>query len=591
MKFRKSIIILLLVTLLVGLVACKKNDNSGEKLAGLNPGTYEAIGKGNNGDILVEVSFDQESILDVKVKDHNETEGIGNKPIDLLPLQIVENQSILIDTIAGATMTSNGILEGVKDCILQAGGKVENFEKELDKIGKKSEKELTTDILVIGGGGTGLSAAASAKENGASVIVLEKLANVGGSTALSGGGISATGTRFQKELGIEDSKDLWKDLWMKRQATSNPKSIYPDYERVDKFMDQAVDTTHWLVDKIGHKYSSVEGFGFDPFPRLHFPEGGMGSVITGNIENYLKENSVDILTETEAKELIIDEKGRVVGAIAEDRENIFKITAKKVILASGGFAKNEELLKRFIPEMEGTSDLSAASVGSTGDGIIMAENIGADLYEEAWVIGLGITSKIKELSILDWDTTKILVNRRGERFFNEASHYAIVTNKVAEEKGAWMILDSKGGSKETMDLIDSLVDDKELFKGESIEELAGKINIERDKFKSTVDEFNLACEKGVDEFEKDKEMLVPIKTGPYYGVRMYPKTMGTFGGVKTDDNFRVLKKDGSIIENLYAGGECSNKIYYNQVYMSGSAVQLALTSGRISGEHAAKSLK
>lgn len=591
MKFRKSIIILLLVTLIVGLVACKKNDNSGEKLAGLNPGTYEAIGKGNNGDILVEVSFDQESILDVKVKDHNETEGIGNKPIDLLPLQIVENQSILIDTIAGATMTSNGILEGVKDCILQAGGKVENFEKELDKIGKKSEKELTTDILVIGGGGTGLSAAASAKENGASVIVLEKLANVGGSTALSGGGISATGTRFQKELGIEDSKDLWKDLWMKRQATSNPKSIYPDYERVDKFMDQAVDTTHWLVDKIGHKYSSVEGFGFDPFPRLHFPEGGMGSVITGNIENYLKENSVDILTETEAKELIIDEKGRVVGAIAEDRENIFKITAKKVILASGGFAKNEELLKRFIPEMEGTSDLSAASVGSTGDGIIMAENIGADLYEEAWVIGLGITSKIKELSILDWDTTKILVNRRGERFFNEASHYAIVTNKVAEEKGAWMILDSKGGSKETMDLIDSLVDDKELFKGESIEELAGKINIERDKFKSTVDEFNLACEKGVDEFEKDKEMLVPIKTGPYYGVRMYPKTMGTFGGVKTDDNFRVLKKDGSIIENLYAGGECSNKIYYNQVYMSGSAVQLALTSGRISGEHAAKSLK
>lgn len=591
MKFRKSIILLLLVTLLVGLVACKKNDNSGENLAGLNPGTYEAIGKGNNGDILVEVSFDQESILEVKVKDHNETEGIGNKPIDLLPLQIVENQSILIDTIAGATMTSNGILEGVKDCILQAGGKVENFEKELGKIGKKSEKELTTDILVIGGGGTGLSAAASAKENGASVIVLEKLANVGGSTALSGGGISATGTRFQKELGIEDSKDLWKDLWMERQETSNQKSIYPDYERLDKFMDQAVDTTHWLVDKIGHKYSSVEGFGFDPFPRLHFPEGGMGSVITGNIENYLKENSVDILTETEAKELIIDEKGQVIGAIAEDRENIFKITSKKVILASGGFAKNEELLKRFIPEMEGTSDLSAASVGSTGDGIIMAENIGADLYDEAWVIGLGITSKIKELSILDWDTTKILVNRRGERFFNEASHYAIVTNKVAEENGAWMILDSKGGSKETMDLIDSLVDEKELFKGESIEELAGKINIETDKFKSTIDEFNLACEKGVDKFEKNKEMLVPIKTGPYYGVRMYPKTMGTFGGVKTDDNFRVLKKDGSIIENLYAGGECSNKIYYNQVYMSGSAVQLALTSGRISGEHAAKSLK
>lgn len=596
MKIKSLLSMILCFVLVLGIVGCTKgtptdglNDN-GEGT--FKPGTYTATAKGNNGDVTVEVVFDENSIVSVTVKEHEETPGLSDMPIERIPNGIVEGQTLLVDTVAGATMTSNAILTAVEDCIKQAGGDVSAFKTVSGSDDtKKTETELTTDIVVVGGGGTGLAAAASAYENGADVIVLEKLAAVGGSTALSGGGISATGTRFQEELGIKDTKESWMGLWKERQGTSNPNGKYPDYDRVDKFMDEAVVTTHWLVDTVKHKYGKIEGFGFDPVERLHFPEEGNGSAITGNIENYLTEKGVKIITETKATELITGENGDIVGVIAEGKDGIIKINAKKVILASGGFAKNEELLSRFIPEMAGTAELSAASVGSTGDGIIMAEDVGAALYEEPWVIGLGITTVIPELKILDWDSSKILVNEKGERFFNEASHYAIVTNKVSEQEKVWMIIDSKEVNENVVELFKNALPNVEIAAGNTIEELAKEMGASADSLTNTITKFNKAYETGKDEFGKAKEMIVPVIEGPYYALRFYPKTMGTFGGVKTDEYYRVLKEDGSVINNLYAGGECSNKIMYNQVYMSGSAVQLALTSGRISGEHAAQSIK
>lgn len=596
MNFKKILSLTLVLLLIVGIVGCTKavdNAPSGNSENAIyKAGTYTAAAKGHNGDVTVEVTFDDNSIVSVKVKEHDETAGISDTPIERIPGEIVKDQTLAIDTVSGATFTSNAILVAVEDCVKQAGGDIDSLKAKGDKqdnIGK--ETELTTDIVVVGGGGTGLAAAASAVENGAEVILLEKLAALGGSTALSGGGISATGSRFQEELGIKDTKESWMELWKERQSTSNPDSKYPDYNRVDKFMDEAIKTTHWLVDNMKHKYGKIEGFGFDPVPRLHFAEGGNGSVLTGNIETFITENGVKILTETAATELITDSNGDVVGVIAEGKDGKIKINAKKVILAAGGFAKNEELLSRLVPKMAGTADLSAATVGATGDGIIMAEKVGAALYEEPWVIGLGITTLVPELRILDWDSSKILVNEKGERFFNEASHYAIVTNEVADEDEVWMLVDSKESNAKATELFKTALPNDEIAMGETISDLAKSMGISADTLTNTIDIFNKGCGTGIDEYGKMKEMLSPVSTGPYYALKFYPKTMGTFGGVKTDDMYRVLKEDGSIINNLYAGGECSNKILYNQVYMSGSAVQLALTSGRISGEHAAKSIK
>ncbi|MCK9444499.1 MAG: FAD-dependent oxidoreductase [Tissierellaceae bacterium] len=600
MKYKKLISLLLIAMLIVGIMGCSKEEpavtpdvpvGSMDSGTTFSPGTYTSAAPGKNGDVTVEVTFDEKSIVSVLVKEHSETEGIGDTPIERLPKTIVEEQSLEVDIVSGATMTSNAILAAVEDCVKQAGGDVNALKGKEKSDDASTETELTTDIVIVGAGGTGLAAAASAHENGADVIVLEKLAVTGGSTSFSGGGISATGTRFQEELGIKDTKESWMKLWKERQATSNPDGKYPDYTLVDRFMDEAIKTTHWLVDVVKHAYGKIEGFGFDPVERLHFPVDGGGSVLTTNIEKHLKENNVKIMTETKGTELITNESGDVIGVMTEGVNGKIKINAKKVILATGGFAKSEELLERFIPEMAGTAEMSAATPGATGDGILMAEKVGAALYEEPWVIGLGIGSRIPEFGILDWDVSKILVNESGERFFNEADHYSIVTNNVAAQEKAWMIVDSKEANANAVELFKANSASEEIATGNTIEELANSMGVAVDSLVSTVDKFNKAYETGKDEFGKDKSMIVPLVEGPYYALRYYPKTMGTFGGVKTDEYYRVLREDGSIINNLYAGGECSNKVLYNQVYMSGSAVQLAVTSGRISGEHAAKSIK
>ncbi len=459
----------------------------------------------------------------------------------------------------------------------------------------RSGTEMTTDVVVIGAGGTGLAAAASAHEQGAAVIVLEKLPFAGGSTALSGGGISATGTRFQVAEGIEDTKQSWMDLWVERQAVGNPDGMYPDYDRVDEFMDEAVVTTEWLVDYIGHEYGFIAGFGLDPVRRLHFSKTdgtvGGGAALTANIDRFLRDEGVQILTETPARELITDDDGNVVGVVAENSDGEMVIHAKKVILATGGYAQSEDLLERFIPEVAGSTELSAAAVGTTGDGIVMAEAVGAALYEEPWDIGLGTASKIDNTDSIMMDWSKVYVNSKGERFTNEQVHYAIATNEIIDAEEPWLIFDSSEANSELVAAVEAALPTEEAVKGGSFEELARMMGVPVGAFVGTMATFNAGVKSGNDGMGKDPEFLVAVDTAPYYALKIYPKTMGTFAGVKTDELFRVVREDGSVINNLYAGGEMANKVLYNRVYMSGSAVQFALTSGRLAGKHAALNLE
>lgn len=597
-KFRIVLSILLIMSMLLGIAGCtaaEKPDNTQNENAVYKAGTYTATAKGHNGDVKVEVVFNDTSIVSVKVLEHAETGGIGDIAIERISGEIVSGQTLAVDSVTGATYTSDAILAAVEDCVKQAGGNVDDLKKGGGTGTAGEEKELTTDIVVVGAGGTGLSAAASAYENGADVIVLEKLAITGGSTALSGGGIAATDTKFQRELGITDTKQSWMELWKERQATSNPDSIYPDYDRVDKFMDEAVVTTEWLVDYVGHKYGSIEGYGVDYVKRLHFPaevDGKKsGAAFIQSIENFVRKNNIDIMTETKATELITNENGDVTGVVAEGKDGKVTIHAKKVILAAGGFAKNDELLERLAPKLAGTAALSAASAGSTGDGILMAEKIGAALYEDPWSIGLSFGAKVDGTAGLAWDWTKVYVNETGERFVNEETHYAIITNIVAEQETPWLILDSSEANAATVELLEAAMSGGEVAKGETYEELGTAMGVPGETLAKTMADYNEGAKTGTDSLGKSSNFLVPMEKAPYYALKIYPKTMGTFGGVKTNENYQVLREDGSIINNLYAGGECANRVLYNQVYMSGSAVQFAATSGRISGAHAAQSLK
>lgn len=591
----KVLSLLLCLAMVFSLVACSQT-TSGQEKAIYKAGSYTATAKGNNGDVTVEVKFNDMAIESVKVVNHSETAGLSDAPIQRIPEAVVKGQTLTVDTVAGASNTSMAILAAIEDCVKQAGGDVAALKANVaTNSDAKKDIELTTDVVVIGAGGTGLAAAVSAQQNGADVIVLEKLATVGGSTALSGGGISATGTKFQKEQGIEDTKESWMKLWKERQATSNPTSIYPDYNRVDKFMDEAIVTTEWLVDYIGHEYASIAGFGLDPVKRLHFAKSDAtikgGTSLIQNIEKFANEKGIKIMLETPAKELLTDSNGSVVGVMAENKDGKVTVRAKKVIIAAGGFAKSEELLERLAPKVAGTSQLSAASVGSTGDGIIMAEKLGAALYEDPWVIGLGISSKVPGTGSLMMDWTKMYVNGKGERFTNEQMHYAIATNKLIESDATWLILDSSEANAKLVAAAEAAMSTGEVVKADNFEALAAAMGVSADTFAKTMSTYNKGTKTGKDAMGKEKEYLVAVEKTPYYAIKMYPMTMGTFGGIKTDENFQVLRADGSVINNLYAGGESANRVMYNQVYMSGSAVQFALTSGRISGEHAAKNLK
>lgn len=567
---------------------------AGEKAA-YKAGSYKETVKGHNGDMEIEVVFTQDKIAEVKILKHVETAGISDPARATIPSEIVARQSLAIDTVGGATVSSSAILKAVEQAAVKAGADIEKLkQKQQGSEAPKQDVVLETDIVIVGGGGAGLAAAASAHEGGAKVMVLEKLAQVGGSTALSGGGISAPGTRFQKEKGIKDTKKAWMDLWKERQGTSNPNGKYPDYDFVDKFMDEAIITTEWLVDYVKHEYGSVAGFGMDPVERLHFPvakDGASGgSVLTTNIKNFLDGENVEVLTETKAMELIVDAAGNVSGVIAEGKDGKVTVNAKKVILAAGGFAKNDQLLERFVPKAKGTADLSYAGAGSSGDGILMAEKAGAAVYEEPWVIGLGIATRVPDTRSLMMDWSKLYVNNEGERFTSEQVHYAIATNQVMEQEGTWVVMDSAEENKALIEAMEKVMPSEEAVKADTPEELAKAMGVPEKTFAGTLKTYNEGASKGEDALGKSKDFLKAVGKAPYYAVKAYPLTMGTFGGVKTNDSFQVVKADGSVIENLYATGENANKRLYNQVYMSGSAVQFALTSGRIAGQHAAEAL-
>ncbi|WP_426351181.1 FAD-dependent oxidoreductase [Alloiococcus sp. CFN-8] len=589
---RKIFCALLCIFMTIGLAACSQSGAEGAYKAG----TYKATEKGHNGEIEIQVKFDKDAILEVKPLEHSESAGLGDVAMEKISKEVVEGQTLAVDTVSGATVSSKAILAAIEDCVEQAGGDVAALKAKTGAGDKnQTEEEITTDVVVIGAGGSGLSAATSARQNGAEVIVLEKQATIGGSTALSGGAIGATGTKFQKEQGIEDSKENWMSLWKERQATSNPDSKYPDYNFVDYFMDEAVKTTEWLVDYVGHKYVSIIGFGMDPAERLHFPFSDEttkgGTSLINNIEGFAVGEGVKVLTERPATELIVDEDGNVTGVISEGKNGKLTVHAKKVILAAGGYAKNEELLERFIPEAAGTSELSAAAAGSTGDGMLMAEKVGATFYEDPWVIGLGVASKLEGTASLMMDWSKVYVNGNGERFTNEQIHYAIASNKLLEQDKTWVIIDSTEANEALVQALEGQLSTGEVVKADTFEALAKAMEVPEENFLKTMETYNEGAKNGKDALGKEKEYLVAVEKAPYYALKLYGKTMGTFAGVKTNESFQVLKEDGSIINNLYAVGENANKVLYNQVYMTGSSIQFALTSGRIAGEHAANSLK
>lgn len=574
--------------------------------AEMKPGTYEIVTRGNNGPLTVTTTLGKHSIENVVVGENFETDYIALQPMKDVAAKIVADQTLSVDTVSGATRSTTALLRAVGEAVEKAGGDTADFTKDTTPIDPNTLplSSVETDVVVVGAGGTGMAAAARAAELGAKVVVLEKMGLIGGSSALSGGAIAAAGSKAQARAGIDDTPEAFAKLWLDDQKSSVPggEDGYPEIERVKALARESAATVDWLEGTVGLRFAKPRPFGFGGPERAHapaaspVPENGRGSTAGGGayvisaLKKYTDARGVPVRTNTAAYELMTNAAGDVTGVRAHDGKNRYEFKAKAVVLATGGFARNVEMLVERAPRWVTFTDWTASAKGSTGDGLRMALDAGAAEAKDSWMIGLYLVPKYPILASTytskDKYKDRVFVNERGERFVDESRPY--VTDPAAMQGQVWAIVD--GSNPKKTEILKRYLTYDVAVHGESWSELGRRMALTNPSaLEKTMNTYNADCEKGRDSaFGKDPAYMKPFTTGPFFAVRVLPGTGGTIGGVVTNERFQVLRPDGSVIKGLYAGGEMANRPFYDRVYTSGTGLAVAYTSGRIAGENAAR---
>ena len=556
------------------------------------PGTYTATAKGKIADITVEVTFTENAIADVKVVAHNETLGLGygvsTAPIDMFPGQIVENQTLAVDAVTNATVTGNAILAAVADAVKQAGGDAEVLKTAEAKVAGE-EIVYDVEVVVVGAGAAGLSAALAAQEMNANVLVLEKGGITGGSTVRSGGKILAAGTPWQEKQGYTDSAEMMYEYLM-----SFDRDDIMNEELVMTFSKGSAENLQWLEDR-GVQVQDVEYIHSALTPwRVHNTMGGGGQTsghggqITAPLTNRYEGNGGKIVYNCRATELITNESGTVVGvkAVMTDGTPV-TVNAKSVILATGGYAKNEEMLDKyedFLPNnLYGTVPNTCE-----GDGLVMATAIGAKNFDAP---GLQLVYVSYDCYCGINEESGLIVSEDGLRVVDEYTYQSHVATALADAKSTcgYYIAAKKGGyAVEPYPMIQWGVTMEHVPHAATIGELAEKIGVDKAALEATVARYNELCAKGVDEdFGKPAQYMIPVEGDEYYAFRMTPGTSVTFGGLEIDVNARVLDTNNQPIPGLYAAGEVAFTGLFDAEYpCCGMAIGSAVYYGRIAAESA-----
>ena len=479
--------------------------------------------------------------------------------------------------------------------------------------------ELTAELVVIGGGGAGLSAAVAAAEKGAHVIVLEKR-GLGGNSAIAFG-IFAAESPTQKRLDIDCSRDeLFKQAMEFAHWRINPRLVRA-------IIDKSGDTIRWLEEK-GLEFDCIPYFHYpgQRVPTWHVPDGGGAELIKVLGQN-CKDLGVQLFRQTPAKKILTSTKGEVTGVLAKRKGEKFIINTKSVIIATGGFGGNKKLLKKYCPEYR--DNVVCFGLLHKGDGLVMANEIGAAneglgmlMLSGPITLGnidltIGSPPHTKQVTLyfsIVMEPNTIWVNKMGTRFIDESichdhhlsSHavarqpegisYTVFDDKVmqamvAEKENPELKLKNfRGGPRRlTGEEAETIKDPLQMF--DSLDELAHWMGADPKVLKATVDEYNASCDQGYDPvFAKEQKYLQPLRTPPYYAVRWYPTFPNTAGGIKINEHMEVLDKQDNPIPGVYAAGVDTggwvSETYF--IKLSGFAFGYAVNSGRISGENAAR---
>lgn len=604
---KRILLICLVFILSFSLVACGKpaEETSNEKEQAssseiqFTPGKYEGSAEGHNGSIKLEVEVTKDKIASINVLSSEETKHLAEPVFTEMAAKIIEDQSLSVDTVTGATITSNAFISAISNAVKEANVDPQLLRKDTKKEVSTETVELNSDVVVVGGGSAGISAALSAEQKGLSVILLEKNAMFGGHTALSGGLTLVTGSKLQEKLGVTDDtvQKAYDDMFKNGGEKSVP-------ELLMLYSENMGVATDWSVDYIGAPIpDKLTKLGENSVDRGLFYEGGGAGLIDAMVKK-LKETKVESYLNTKATSLLTD-NGEVVGVEAEGKDGTkYKITAKSVVLAAGGYAGNKEML----PDTLENAVYYGASL-SQGEGITMAEAVGADTvnmgYVELFENGVewhpGIAKSTYNGSMAAWTVSGILVDLNGKRVVNERGPgISIVKQQEVQPNGMlYLFMDQStfdvfkekiGGTGISQEMLEKWLENNgtkgPIFAhGDTVEDVAKIVGVDANGLKETIEKYNGFVEKGKDEdFDRPADFLSkPIGDGPYYLVEQRPRYATTLGGLLINTDLQVMNKEKQPIKGLYAVGDTAGGVRGDDS-VPGADVGWAITSGYLIGE-------
>ncbi|QQO09255.1 flavocytochrome c [Breznakiella homolactica] len=440
------------------------------------------------------------------------------------------------------------------------------------------------DVIIIGAGGAGLSAAVSAKQAGASVVVFEKMAMVGGNTLRATGGINAAGTSFQAKAGITDSPDLFYADTMKGGYEKNDPAL------VRVLAEKSASSIDWLT-KMGADLSDVGRLAGASVNRAHRPTGGakVGPEIASTLDNEVeKVLGISVYKRTEVTDLIV-KNGAVTGvSVTASNGKNYQVNGKAVVLATGGFGANNEMAASLVPSLRGFATTNQP--GATGDGIVMAEKIGAALVDMAEIQTHPTYAPDKEMiTEAVRGNGAILVNKKGSRFIDELKTRDVVSAAILDQDGksAYLVFDDS--VRKSLKAIEDYVKLGAVIEGATPEALAAAINADPVTLTATLNTYNQAVASKNDSQFGRSDLPRALSTAPYYAIEVLPAVHHTMGGVKIDTETRVISTAGKPIPGFYAAGEVTGGVHGGN-RLGGNALADIVTFGRIAGNSAAKGL-
>lgn len=545
------------------------------------PGTYEGEAIGRNGPVKVQVTVAKDRIESIRVVSHNESAGLSDAPINTLPKTIVDKQSLAVDVFSGATFSSKAVIGAVENALKKATKDIKPLLiAPAVTAAVKPPKDETVDVLVVGSGISGMVAGITAAEKGSNVLIIEKQGMLGAGDSMNiSTGITAGGSRLIKQLGIENAtaKD-YADFLVKQAAT---KKVPINEKNVRTYAMRGGELVDWLMDL---------GVPFGRFQKdkwFHITKDGSapGPHIVRALSKKIADDNINYRLNSQVVDLLMKD-GKVVGATVKSGAGSYKVNAKAVVMATGGFSASHELVKKWAPEWVGRPTTGAVSL--TGDGILMAQKVGAQTVAmqeiKANYLCHPLTAR-DGVSLTAITPYNILINHEGKRFVDEG-HASInfKSRAMMKQTGheAYAIVDQT--AMDNLKLMRNYAAAGYFVKANTVEELASKLKVDQKAFIKTMKDYMAACQAGKDP-EFNRRIQYPIAKAPFYAALVTPSMQSTYGGIKTDEKAQALNADNKPIAGLYAAGATSgHEAYANEV---GFAAIIGLVYGKIAGENAA----